>query len=149
MSRAGYYDEGDDGNWSLICWRGAVASAMRGKKGQAFLRELRDALDAMPEKRLIAEDLEKETAYVGVDGDPPTTKVEACALGVVARRRGIDVSALDAHDYDAIHAPFGISNALAREIIWENDESFPYPKTPEERWRKMRWWVEANIKRGP
>ena len=130
MSRAGYSDDFDD-HWSLIMWRGAVASSIRGRKGQAFLRELRDALDEMPAKRLIEEELV-------VEG-------EACALGVVAQRRGIDVSSIDTYDYSSIHVPFGISNALAREIIWENDESWPYPKTPEERWRKVRWWVESQI----
>jgi hypothetical protein len=130
MSRAGYYDDGDD-HWQLICWRGAVASAIRGKRGQAFLRELRDALDDMPAKRLIADELT-------IEGD-------ACALGAVARWRGLDVTGIDADDHDSIHWHFGISNALAREIIWANDESWPYPKTPEERWRKMRWWVEAQL----
>jgi hypothetical protein len=46
MSRSGY-DESCDDNWGLICWRGAVASALRGRRGQAFLRELVDALDAV------------------------------------------------------------------------------------------------------
>lgn len=131
MSRSGYSDDCDFDHWAHICWRGAVASAIRGKKGQAFLRELRDALDEMPEKRLIAEELVQEG--------------EACALGVVALRRGIDVTEIDAYDHYSIHVPFGISNALAREIIWENDESWPRPKTPEERWRKVRWWVESQI----
>jgi hypothetical protein len=130
VSRAGYSEDCDD-QWQFICYRGAVTSAMRGQRGQAFLRELRDALDAMPEKRLIKEELVKEG--------------EVCALGAVARMRGIDPEAIDAYDHDNIHAPFGIANALAREIIWTNDESWPYPKTPEERWRKVRWWVEANI----
>lgn len=131
MSRSGYSDDCDFDSWANICWRGAVTSALRGKKGQAFLRELRDALDEMPEKRLVAGEL------VCADG--------ACSLGVVAQRRGIDVTNVDPHDYDIIHRPFGISNALAREIIWENDESWPRPKTAEERWRKMRWWVEHQI----
>lgn len=52
MSRSGYADWCDD-NWAMIRWRGAVASAVRGKRGQAFLRELATTLDAMPEKRLI------------------------------------------------------------------------------------------------
>ncbi|ENQ7660184.1 hypothetical protein ACEQOL_006537 [Pseudomonas aeruginosa] len=41
MSRSGYCDDLD--NWSLICWRGAVSSAIKGKRGQAFLIELREA----------------------------------------------------------------------------------------------------------
>ncbi len=132
MSRAGYTDDFDD-HRSLNCWRGAVASAIRGRRGQAFLRELRDALDAMSEKRLIAEEL--------------SIKGEVCALGVVAMVRSLDTGEIDVYDHESIHVPFGISNAMAREIIWINDESWPYPKTPEERWRKVRWWVESNIAR--
>ena len=38
MNRSGYTEEGD--NWSVVRWRGAVKAAIRGKRGQAFLREL-------------------------------------------------------------------------------------------------------------
>ena len=34
MSRSGYTDECD--GWELVRWRGAVNSAIRGKRGQAF-----------------------------------------------------------------------------------------------------------------
>lgn len=61
MSRSGYIDELDQ--WDLIRYRGQVASAIRGKRGQAFLRDLLAALDAMPEKRLIAGTFERD------DGD--------------------------------------------------------------------------------
>lgn len=44
MSRSGYNDDCD--GWALIRWRGAVNSAINGKRGQAFLRELVAALDA-------------------------------------------------------------------------------------------------------
>jgi len=128
-------------------WRGAVARAIRGRRGQSFLHELRDAIEEMTNKRLIADELVQAVEICGVDGDPLVARVEACALGIVALRRGMDTSKINFEDYDNIHAPFGIANALAREIIWENDESLPHPKTPEERWRKVRWWVEANIKR--
>lgn len=144
MSRAGYSEDCDD-LWAHIRWRGAVTSALRGRTGQAFLVELRAALDVMAEKRLAKEVLVEETEVAAVDGKPPVPLVHACALGVVAQARGLDTAKIDIDDYDNIHAPFGIANALAREIIWENDESWPYPKTPEERWRKMRWWVESKI----
>jgi hypothetical protein len=45
MSRSGYSD--DCSGRELVLWRGAVASALRGRRGQAFLRELVDALDAV------------------------------------------------------------------------------------------------------
>lgn len=49
MSRAGYSDDFEGGE--LNVWRGAVKSAIRGKRGQAFLKELAAAMDAMPDKR--------------------------------------------------------------------------------------------------
>lgn len=131
MSRAGYDDSCEDA-WSLIRWRGAVASAIRGKRGQAFLRELAETLDAMPEKRLIAHDLRK-------DG-------EVCAIGSVGTRRGVEMDKLDPEDAETIAAAFGIASPLVREIEWMNDEYGPFDETPERRWSRMREWVERQLK---
>lgn len=60
MSRSGYYEDYEH-DWYQIMWRGAVKRAIRGKRGQAFLREMLTALDALPEPRLIAEKLESGT----------------------------------------------------------------------------------------
>ena len=62
MSRSGYSDDCDNA-WSLIRWRGAVASAIRGKRGQEFLYEMLHALAALPERKLIAFDLKKTERY--------------------------------------------------------------------------------------
>ncbi len=129
MSRSGYSD--DCGGWDLICWRGAVKSALKGKRGQAFLIELRDALDAMPEKRLIADSL-------AADG-------EFCTIGVVGAKRGVDMAVLDPHDREAVGEAFGISPAMASEIVFMNDEGSWQKETPEQRWVRMREWVESNI----
>jgi len=61
MNRSDYYDDDCNGNWQRIRWRGMVASATRGRRGrrgQSLLIAMRDALDAMTEKRLIANELE-------------------------------------------------------------------------------------------
>lgn len=42
MSRSGYTDDCDD-QWALIRWRGAVNSAIKGKRGQQALRGRLDA----------------------------------------------------------------------------------------------------------
>lgn len=133
MSRSGYSD--DIENWSLIRWRGQVASAIRGKRGQAFLQELADALDALPEKKLIANDLQSECGV--------------CAIGSVGAKRGVDMSKLDTHDYDTISATFGVAHQLVQEIEWENDEGGWYEETPEARWQRMRKWVAATIPSTP
>ena len=50
MTRSGYDDCGDYSDWEIIQFRGAVASAIRGKRGQAFLKNMLVALDELPEK---------------------------------------------------------------------------------------------------
>ena len=133
MSRSNYdYDDGDE--WAMIRWRGAVTSAIRGKRGQAFLRELRDALDAMPEKILIADEL------IDAEGD-------VCAIGTVGIKRGIDLKVIDPDDYDSISKLFDIPKALVREIEFENDEAMAWlAETPQQRWARIRRWVVAQIK---
>lgn len=126
MSRSGYSDDCDD-QWRHIMWRGAVASAMRGNRGQAFLRETAAALDAMPVKALIDTQLQaQDGAY--------------CTLGAVGAARGMDMSVLDPDDIETVAGAFGISAAMAREIVYMNDEGF-WCATPQERWVKMRAWV--------
>lgn len=147
MSRSGYADDMDD-QWALIRWRGAVKSAIRGKRGQAFLREMLAAMDALPEKKLVAWELEAEG--------------QVCAIGSVGRARGVDMKALDPEDYDTVAGVFGIATPLAQEIVYMNDEYWYWSTddkgyivkdengkdkkiTPEERFVKMRRWIERQI----
>src|SRR5262245_23963732 len=115
MSRSGYSDDLD--NWSQIKWRGQVASAIRGRRGQAFLRELADALDAMPVKRLIRDELRAAG--------------EVCALGCIGAKRGVDLEGLDPENHEKLAEAFGIARQLVMEIEWVNDERDWRP-TPEE-----------------
>lgn len=135
MSRSGYSDEWND--WASICWRGAVESAIRGRRGQAFLKEMLAALDALPEKRLIAHDLE--------------CNGEVCAIGAVGKARGIDMKPLDPEDYGRVADTFGVARAMAQEIVYMNDERVAQYKaeTPEQRFDRMRAWVVAQIKSEP
>ena len=135
MSRSGYEDSADCSNWSMLRWRGAVASAIRGKRGQAFLREMLTALDAMPEKQLIAAELEKSG--------------QVCAIGCVGKARGIDMSELDPNDRETVAEVFGISAALAAEIMWTNDEAtWHNHEAPESRFERVRAWVVAQLREG-
>lgn len=131
MSRAGYYDDYDGDNWSLICWRGAVTSAIRGKRGQAFLREALAALDALPEPALVPNDLTVAGAF--------------CTLGAVGKARGADLGAVDTYDHGSLSSLFGISEALAREIMYENDEGSYRAETPRARWERMRAWIVKHL----
>ena len=112
-------------------WRGRVACSIRGKRGQALLRELGDAMDAMPEKELITNELVEEGSY--------------CALGVVGKARGLDIAAIDPEDSFTVAQRFNIAEPLAQEIAYLNDEG-SWSETPSERWLRMRQWVRENLK---
>ena len=127
MSRSGYSDEGD--NWSMIRWRGAVAAAIRGKRGQEFLREALSVLDAMPAKELARATLEADGQY--------------CTIGAMMHSRGIEMSWDGPED---IAKKLRSTHALVAEIIYENDEYSWLKETPSERWVRMRAWVVGNIK---
>lgn len=133
MSRSGY-DDNFESSLAYL-YRGRVASAIRGKRGQDFLRDLLAALDAMPEKRLIADVLEDSG--------------EVCAIGALGRQRGLDMSSVDPEDDEAIAnfaAPnFNIAEPLAREVVYENDEGCWGSETPEQRYARMHKWVSEQL----
>ncbi len=129
MSRSGYSDDLDQ--WDLIRWRGQVASAIRGRRGQKLLSDLKSALEAMPEKRLIVGELQQE------DG-------EMCALGVLGKARGLNMSEIDPMEPKEVAAAFDIARQLAQEIVYENDE-LGWGETPEHRYHRMLKWVKNNI----
>ncbi len=133
MGRSGYSEDYDD-NGTGCLYRGAVESAIRGRRGQAFLKEMLAAMDALPEKKLIAGDL------VNDDG--------ACAIGSVAIKRGVDVSAIEPEDAETIAKTFGIAPSLAREIEFENDDDFGFTgnETPEQRFFRVRKWIVSQIR---
>jgi hypothetical protein len=128
MSRSGYSDDCEN----VGLWRGAVEKALKGKRGQSFLKELADAMDAMPEKRLIESDL------IDAQG-------ECCTIGTVCKFRNIDTSEVDALEPESVGEAVGISRAMAAEIEYLNDEWGPHDETPEERWTRMRQWVDEQI----
>lgn len=157
MSRSGYSDDCDD-PLALGRWRGQVASALRGRRGQAMLRELAVSLDSMPDKRLIAHELKANGEF--------------CTLGVLGAARGIDLERLEPEDYERVAAVFGIAPCMAQEIVWENDECFddhewvsveicgpmkpwerhvksvsvPKKDAAAQRWKHMRAWVAKHLR---
>lgn len=163
MSRSGYTDDCDD-NLAAGRWRAAVKSATHGKRGQALLRELLAALDAMPDKRLY------RGSFAKADG-------EGCTLGVLGAQRGTKMDDLgddeDGCDTAQVGARFGIARALAAEIMYLNDEGLvdtwhwqdvvicgPMRRWEshirsvrvddqthqQRRWQRMRDWVASQLK---
>jgi hypothetical protein len=136
MGRSGYSDDCDD-EYPVVLFRQAVHRAMTGYRGQHLLRKLRDALDAMPSKRLIAGNIKDESGGV-------------CALGALDP----DAPKYDEEDYDdfehsrKLAAHFKVAPALTSEIVYMNDEYLSWrlkDETPEARWQRMRQWVQEQI----
>lgn len=146
MSRSGYSEDLD--NWALIRWRGAVTAAIRGKRGQALLKEMEAALLALPEKVLCSGDFAR------------AAEGEVCALGSVALKRKMDngksvAEALqelekefpDGTAAEEVNVEFGIAEAMAKEITYVNDEHGPYQCTPAQRYEVVLEWVREHIKK--
>jgi hypothetical protein len=134
MSRSGYSDEWDEEDqWACIRWRGAVTSAIRGRRGQAFLSEMISAMEALPEHRLIADQLEADGAV--------------CAIGAVGKSRAIAMSGIDPEDRDRVASIFNIAPSLSAEIVYMNDEAGWHNETPETRFQRMHKWARAQIRR--
>lgn len=165
MSRSGYTDDIDN-HWHHIMWRGRVTSSIRGKRGQAMLKDLLNALDEMPDKRLYPNN------FSTVDG-------EYCALGALGASRGIKMDDLgnaeDGCDESFVAQRFGVAAPLVQEIMYINDEWVSdhkfvdveicgpirpwYPDwghhkksicvndddAPRRRWNVVRQWVESQI----
>lgn len=125
MSRSGYSDDYEYG----VLWEQAVIRAAKGYRGQHLLCKLRDALDAMPVKRLIQ----------GVIKDH---RGDVCAFGA------LDPNVVGDYEADELAKHFGIARALAADIVYMNDE-IGWRETPEERWSRMRAWIDGLIRREP
>ena len=164
MSRSGYTDDNED-PLAHGRWRQAVKRSLEGKRGQALLRELVEALDAMPDKRLYS------GSFATADG-------EFCTLGVLGAKRGTKMDDLGDDyecDTETVGQRFGIAPAMAAEIMYMNDEyavdewkwadveicgplradwrdhrvrsvRVHNDNHPVERWQRMRAWAVANLK---
>jgi len=108
MSRIGYSDdESFAGEFSL--WQANCSRSLRGKRGQAALRELEAALVALPDKRLIHGAIEE-------DG-------QVCAVGAVVKARGLLNEASEDEYTDAVAENLlGWPRLVAWKIVELNDE---------------------------
>lgn len=131
MGRSGYnYDYDEPG--ALAMWRGVIASATRGKRGQRFFRDLVSALDAVPDKRLIANEFQRDDGAM-------------CALGALAKVKGADLAEWREEDYELLGEAFDIAHQLAQEVMFMNDEERS-SETREDRWIRMRAWAASQIR---
>lgn len=142
MSRSGYVElhEMEPGQYAMF--RGQVASAVRGRRGQRFIRDLADALDAMPDKLLAGHFVFEACSGL------------RCALGVALQARGVPVPERAAEVWDpddwgadatrAVAEALDIHPVLAAEVVFLNDEAAA--PTPRGRWRFMRDWCARHLR---
>ncbi len=131
MSRSNYSDDCE----YLDLYRASVDRAIKGRRGQSFLRELALEMDRMPEKKLVA----------NVLIDP---QGQCCTIGVLFKARRINVEAIDYNNARQIGEIAGIARSMAAEIEFENDDDECYAplELPQERWVRMREWVTSNLR---
>lgn len=129
----------------LELYRANTERAIKGKRGQAFLRELEAALLALPEKRLA------EGGFICAG--------EVCALAALALHRKcaegktrsealmlIDEELGASDDPGFIAAKMKTSFNLAWEIMYLNDDEYRFGEmTPELRYEAMLKWVRKEI----
>lgn len=157
MSRFGDSDESDI---PYALWRGNVERALKGKRGQQALREMREALLALPEKKLINGAL----ADVTYDDDDKPIPVGFCAVGAFAFFKRVKAGepvedVLESlkqipDDYDNEEGTIdegrrqGLVNCLAYEFAQVNDDGLDQWRdtiTDEERYARYLAWVESQI----
>ncbi len=159
-------DEWDEGRYAM--WERSVTNAANGKRGQAFLRDLRTALLAIPDKRLVAGvPVDVEAGAVCAVGAYVAWKVNPAhptAPDVLAdvRRRVLLAADIDPGTYpeidwggddfsvdltDVVTDLGNVPRCLVTALQFENDVGFllsAFEATPEEhRWHRMLQYVEA------
>ncbi len=142
-----FHDNDDWNEWGWLNagrWEHNVRATFRGKRGQAMLAELEEALLAMSEHRLILGDIVRPAIRCINDEGDLETVIEACAIGAFALYRGLpaeDLSQVSPDSYSTaeLGRNCGMSYTMAWRIGEENDE---WPSlTPEQRWQHMIDWV--------
>lgn len=128
----------DEENWpgQFELWQANCSRSLRGRSGQEELRQLRDALLALSDKRLI------HGSLVDADG-------EVCAIGAYAKHKGLDLQDFDPEDEtDEVGIRAGMPSLVAWKVVEMNDMQFDH-LTPEERYKRMLGWVEAQLTSHP
>lgn len=149
-----YYDPQFDNEWEL--WQANFDRHVNGVKGQQALRDLRDALLALPDRKLISGRLADEHGCV-------------CTVGALALHRRVlqgerpedvleHLAAMipqDLVDYDSweceertarVGESIGLKRMMAVALAGKNDDWYADDKTPEQRFERVLRWVESKIK---
>lgn len=171
MSR---YSECDDEMFpnSGAFFEATIKRALRGKRGRQALTELREALLALPQPRLI------RRALCTVGAKPEPWSSTTAPTGELLAEQGEGVCAVGAYvwwqkvksgmspeeafaalpllpDFDEgieatadVGQEAGLVRALAWELAFRNDETYD-KQTPEERHAAFLRWIDSELRRPP
>jgi hypothetical protein len=174
MSRYGDDYGGEDFPGQYALWQANYERALKGKRGRQALRDLREALLALPEKKLI------EGALCTVN---PATRLRdvpedswryrdlsealggkgegVCAIGALLWHRKVKAGADPSEAFDSLPtledsnyglddtaslavSDAGIAYSLAWALACKNDETYRR-MTPEERYTAFMAWIDAEL----
>lgn len=150
MSRESNTDYYYDGPNTYGIWMHAYGRAVKSKRGQAFLKEMKTALEVIPNHRLISSSWCEESGV--------------CALGAVAVKREVDATGQAWEETKATLIPvfgqgetddlrrssefavdeFGVQRTIAWEVAQENDGGVGN-ETSADRWQRMYDFVNSMI----
>lgn len=124
-------------------WDHNLHQTIRGKKGQALLRDLERALVEMPEKRLIADDLVSETGECCTVGALCAYR-KSKAEGLSFRQAALALPNIDTQELGERE---GLSSPLAWFLVYQNDDSYEFGRlSPEDRYTQVLAWVRRVLR---
>jgi hypothetical protein len=173
MSRINDYDYDEDFPNQAALWRANADRALKGKRGRRALTDLRDALLALPQKRLIegalctvdhvtrGEDMDDRWGRPDFDHAVARQGEGVCAVGAYIWwqkvKAGTDPATAfaelptvygdngDEHETTAILGKrAGLAFPLAWDLAYMNDEQFA-KDTPEQRYERFMTWLDREL----
>lgn len=176
MSRFGDDDDYDGDSFPNqgALWHANAERALKGKRGRRVLRDLRDALLALPEKRLIEgalctvgsakrlERLDEHLSRWGLEENIEDNGGEGvCGIGALLWHRRVKAGMDPAEAFDSLPtlddgnyglddtarlaaSEAGLVFSLAWNLAYRNDETYE-GMTPEERYAAFLAWIDAEL----
>lgn len=149
------YDPQFANEWDL--WEANWLRHLRGANGQEVLRDLRDALLALPERKLIEGRLADEQGCVctvgalalyrrTLSGERPEDVLDELRNLIKPDERWGDIDAYEAEERTvACGVGLGLKRMMAMALAGKNDDWYADDKTPEQRFERVLKWVESKI----
>jgi hypothetical protein len=174
MSR--YYDDCEDGAMPAQLWEANLERAIKGKRGQQVLRDLRDALTALPQPRLIegalctvnplqrmAQAPDNWLAHTEIGAKVDEQGEGVCGVGAYLWWQNVKAGMTAEEAFAALPTmadetsdlwetadlarKAGVTFTLAWHLAYRNDETLGH-LSPEERHTRFIAWIDSKLSKG-